>query len=157
MTDKVEKKGFERSSERTGETREKILNAAIRLFSRRGYRGTSVADIATDAGVAKSAVFWHFGTKNGLLDTLAGKLVSGNVQKMVQEIISGKGTDEADLINTFLTHFQHKLETEPELNRAYFLLMIESAVEDREAEKPFAQALNSYHRFMTTLIKTGQK
>ncbi|GEM_PF-3232205 len=65
MIDKTGKKRSEKFSERTGETREKILNAAIRLFSRKGYRGTSVADIATEAGVAKSAVLWRFGTKNG--------------------------------------------------------------------------------------------
>jgi len=138
-------------------TREKILDAAIRLFSRRGYRGTSVADIAKEAGVAKSAVFWYFGTKDGLLEMVVKKLVSGSVQQMIDEILTTEDADEADLLNTLLEHLQKKLGADPELNRAYLLLQIETYHEGREAGKPFEQALDSCIRFFTMLVANGQQ
>ena len=49
-------------------SREKILAAAIALFSDRGFAGTSVADVCERAGVVKTALYWHFENKEGLLD-----------------------------------------------------------------------------------------
>ena len=48
------------------QTQERIVGAAMALFASRGYEGTSIAAIAEQAGVSRSAVFWHFGDKEGL-------------------------------------------------------------------------------------------
>ncbi|MDJ0786554.1 MAG: TetR/AcrR family transcriptional regulator [Myxococcota bacterium] len=48
------------------ETQERIIQAAVELFASRGYEGTSVAAIASRAGVSTSAAFWHFNDKEGL-------------------------------------------------------------------------------------------
>lgn len=45
---------------------DKIRNAALVLFSRHGYEGTSIAEIATLAGVAKPLVHYHFSSKEEL-------------------------------------------------------------------------------------------
>ena len=45
---------------------DKIRNAAIMLFSRQGYEGTSIAEIATLAGVAKPLIHYHFSSKEEL-------------------------------------------------------------------------------------------
>lgn len=47
-------------------TREMILNAAARLFSDRGFEGTSVRDIIKAAGVNLGAINYYFGTKERL-------------------------------------------------------------------------------------------
>ncbi|TFH20877.1 MAG: TetR/AcrR family transcriptional regulator [Myxococcales bacterium] len=52
---------------RGDETRRRLLETATRLFSERGYDGVSVKDIATAAGVSQGSLFWHFGSKQGLL------------------------------------------------------------------------------------------
>lgn len=44
-------------------TRQKVLSAALELFSRDGFEGTSVKDIAQRAKVGHGTVFWHFGDK----------------------------------------------------------------------------------------------
>jgi AcrR family transcriptional regulator len=48
------------------ERRERIVDAAMRHFAERGYRGGRVEDIAADVGVAKGTVFLDFGSKEGL-------------------------------------------------------------------------------------------
>ncbi len=47
--------------------RERVLAAALRLFSREGYDATPVHRIAADAEVAAGLVYYHFGDKAGLL------------------------------------------------------------------------------------------
>ena len=39
--------------------REALLEAAARVFARRGFRDASVDDIAREAGFSKGAVYWH--------------------------------------------------------------------------------------------------
>ena len=50
-------------------TRERLLDAAMRLFAERGYRGTTVGDIEAAAGLAprSGALYQHFGGKEEAL------------------------------------------------------------------------------------------
>ena len=50
----------------SGETREKILEAACRLFAEKGYRGTTVAQICQEAHANIAAVNYHFRSKENL-------------------------------------------------------------------------------------------
>jgi len=54
-----------------------IKRAALKLFLKNGYEGTSVDDIASDAGVAKQTVYSHFRDKETLFRTLVGDLANG--------------------------------------------------------------------------------
>ena len=45
-----------------------ILQAAERLFGEKGYRGVSIDEIATAAGVSKGLVFYHFTSKKALVE-----------------------------------------------------------------------------------------
>ncbi|WON76172.1 multidrug efflux transporter transcriptional repressor AcrR [Serratia sp. UGAL515B_01] len=49
------------------ETRQQIIDAAVREFSERGVSATSLTDIATAAGVTRGAIYWHFKNKSDLL------------------------------------------------------------------------------------------
>ena len=53
-------------------TRESILDAATALFVDRGYEGVSMSAIAKDAGVTKSLIHHHFGTKAELYRDVFG-------------------------------------------------------------------------------------
>jgi TetR/AcrR family acrAB operon transcriptional repressor len=59
-----------RSKEDAAETREKILTAALEVFSRKGYSRATFVDIAKEIGLSKGAVYWHFKTKPDLLAAL---------------------------------------------------------------------------------------
>jgi AcrR family transcriptional regulator len=47
--------------------RTRLINAAVRVFDRKGYAAASVREVAEIAGVTKPAVYYHFGSKEGLL------------------------------------------------------------------------------------------
>lgn len=46
--------------------REELMNVAIRLFAEKGFKGTSIRDIADAHGVSLSNIYHHFGNKEGL-------------------------------------------------------------------------------------------
>jgi AcrR family transcriptional regulator len=58
------------SSRRGSDRREELISVATRLIARNGSRGTTLADIAHEAGVSQAAVVYHFGTKEGLLNAI---------------------------------------------------------------------------------------
>ncbi|MEV0457922.1 TetR/AcrR family transcriptional regulator [Catellatospora methionotrophica] len=55
--------------------REQLLAAALRLFARDGIQTTSLQDIATEAGVTKAGLYYHYKTKDEIvLDVLRPSL-----------------------------------------------------------------------------------
>lgn len=50
-----------------GDTRQKIINAAYKLFYRRGYGRVGVDEIAQEAGITKRTLYYHFDSKDQLL------------------------------------------------------------------------------------------
>ncbi|NJL51603.1 MAG: TetR/AcrR family transcriptional regulator [Hydrococcus sp. SU_1_0] len=53
------------------DTRTKILQAALQLFAKRGYEGTTTKDLAKSAGVAEGTLFRHFTSKKAILIEVA--------------------------------------------------------------------------------------
>jgi AcrR family transcriptional regulator len=56
-----------RSQPRGERTRERLLLAAWSLFAEHGYEGTSIGDVAQEAGVGVGTVYHHFADKRALL------------------------------------------------------------------------------------------
>ena len=69
-------------AERKAETREALLDAAARIFGRRGFHGASVDQVAEEAGFTKGAVYSHFGSKEALFLALLDR----HFERRVQEI-----------------------------------------------------------------------
>ena len=67
-----------RRRQQAAATRSEILAAALRLFEQRGYTATSMAAIATEAGVALKTVYLAFQTKRGVLLALWHLLLRGD-------------------------------------------------------------------------------
>ena len=59
--------------------RAEIFSAASKLFKSRGYRGTSLADIAKEVGADRASLYYYFGSKEELFDDLVTNVVRGNL------------------------------------------------------------------------------
>jgi len=51
-------------------TKDKILNVAIELFANKGFKGTSVREIARALGLTEGAVYRHFSGKDEILENI---------------------------------------------------------------------------------------
>lgn len=70
----------------------KILEAAIGVFSEKGFSAATTSEIAKSAGIAEGTVFRYFKTKKDILrgilihtiNIVSGKLILGSIEKIVQ-------------------------------------------------------------------------
>ncbi|MET9310542.1 helix-turn-helix domain-containing protein [Kribbella sp. NPDC003505] len=61
---------------RTGDTRARIQQAALELFAERGMQQTSLRDIADRLGVTKPALYYHFASREDLLNSLVEPMIA---------------------------------------------------------------------------------
>lgn len=61
---------------RAEQSRRQVLDAALELFSHRGYRATTVRDIADEAGVSTGSVYHHFEDKEQIFRTLVDEFMA---------------------------------------------------------------------------------
>ena len=55
-------------------TKERILEEALKLFSQSGYMGTSMNDIAAELGVTKAALYKHYKSKQEILESIVERM-----------------------------------------------------------------------------------
>ena len=55
-------------------TKERIVDEALTLFSRQGYKGTSVKNIADAVGIKDSSIYKHFKSKREIIDAIVDQM-----------------------------------------------------------------------------------
>jgi AcrR family transcriptional regulator len=71
-----------RRQEQARETRRRLLDAAYRVFTEKGFAGASIPDIAREAGVAVPTVYWAFRSKRALLMELISTRAAGDEEQV---------------------------------------------------------------------------
>ena len=99
--------GFQRRKRRK---RSQILQAALQLFERHGFRRVSIADIASHARVSQVTIYNHFGSKESLIREVLRTFLEARLERY-RKIIAGSlpyreklrsiVTDKAALIDQF--------------------------------------------------------
>lgn len=87
-------------------TKENIINSAIDLFSENGYTETSIRAIANRAGIKESSIYYHFNTKNDILNQITEEyinMVKSNILKMPEFKTNIPSVDE--IIDTLCFKF----------------------------------------------------
>ena len=130
-------------------TRRAILDAAIVRFGREGYRATSVADIARDAGVGGTVAYAYFPNKEALflaaVDEDAAAVISEGVTDVVADLSTGGWRQS--LVFTLVASLEHH----PLARR--LLAGLEPDVTDRVLEIP---ALNELRKAVAERLRTEQ-
>lgn len=84
------------------DTREKILETAMRLFSTQGYGNTSLSQVAKEAQVSKALIFWHFENKEQLFRTALQKTLEPYVINILDDL---EGLSELDQIRRLIDEY----------------------------------------------------
>ncbi|WP_348767110.1 TetR family transcriptional regulator [uncultured Salinisphaera sp.] len=80
-----------RTPEQAEQTRLKVIDAGLRLFSQYGYSGTTLAMIAKDAGMSRGPIYWHFKNKDELFEA-----VIAYSQTPLQRLVDAARADTPD-------------------------------------------------------------
>ena len=141
----------------TGENRRlQILRVAMRLFSQRGFRGTTTKEIALAAGVSEAMVFRHFATKNELysaiLDHKACLHDEMDPTAVVADAIARK--DDRAVFEGIARHALDQHEDDPEFQR----LLLHSALEEHELAQMFWEKfVQRVYRSLGSYIRQRQR
>jgi len=137
------------------DARELLLKAAIPLFAKKGYAGTSVKDIADRAGVNVSLVSYHFDGKEGLYRTCIENF-GKNRLAATERILQPAATREEFRVRLemFIDDLMVWFDEEPDL----------CSIVQREAEMGFEMTRDVFEQtfvkiFMTFIgfVEAGQK
>lgn len=66
-------------------TRDRILGTALAAFADRGYNAAGVQELCGASGVTKPTLYYHFGSKRGLLEAIEAELYQPFVQRVGDE------------------------------------------------------------------------
>lgn len=72
-------------SPKGNQTMEKILKVSLKLFSTKGYKATTVRDIASAVGIKQSALYNHFKNKDAILSKLISDLTSSAIVTLLDD------------------------------------------------------------------------
>jgi AcrR family transcriptional regulator len=81
--------------EKRSATRASLLEAARKVFGRRGYYGASLDEIAEEAGFSKGALYYNFGGKEGLFLALLEERLEERVNLIREAFLSAPTASDA--------------------------------------------------------------
>ncbi len=138
---------------RTGNTEQRIIQAALQIFVRNGYHGTSVAEITRKVGLTKGALYSHFSGKGELLlriiDEYKSRFIGGMARALAE--CSGDALDRIHAVFSFNSRFA--LENQ---DMCVFLTFIATEL---NADVDFEPALKSvyieYRKIIGAVVREG--
>ena len=141
----------------TGENRRlQILRVAMRLFSQRGFRGTTTKEIALAAGVSEAMVFRHFATKeelySAILDHKACVHETMDPLHVVSKAVAAK--DDVAVFEGLALEALNQHDCDPEFHR----LLLHSALEEHELAQMFWEKFVKHvYRTLRSYIRERQR
>ncbi|MFB7501939.1 ScbR family autoregulator-binding transcription factor [Streptomyces broussonetiae] len=126
--------GQELKQERAIQTRAQVLTAAAELLSAKGYRNTSMQDVADRVGMTKGAVYFHFRSK----EALAVAVVQHHYGQWpnVAENIRASGLGPLDTVEELLNRAATAFQKDPVM-QAGARLQLERPLIDTELPQPY--------------------
>lgn len=134
----------------------RILEAAARVFARRGFFGTVVADIATEAGIGKGTIYEYFDSKEDLFFAVFEWFVqqTGAKTKISISALKGSAPQRLEALSESLMGSWDEI-------RDIFSLVMEfwsasASSETRERfQQAFRQGYSDFRGIVSSLIRDG--
>lgn len=138
------------------ERREQILQIAMRLFSEKGFRGTTTKEIANAAGVSEAIIFRHFANKDELYSAILDhKACDRRFQNPFEEL--AEKIAAKDDFGVFYTMTLNALEHHAE-DTDFLRLMLHSALEEHELARTFIEGfITEVYEFLGEYIRQRQQ
>ncbi|MBO8159619.1 TetR/AcrR family transcriptional regulator [Thermosyntropha sp.] len=128
--------------------REKILDAATRLVMEKGVKGTSLADIAREAGISKGTLFYYFPSKDELIYELTVKHFDQMLKGFLDRISYVEGENPEEVIREGLMLILNA-EKRDKLN---LYLLQEAFMGNEILKKRFRDTYAGYRQIMQTFL-----
>jgi len=131
-----------------GDTREKLLDTAEKLFAARGFYGVSIAAIADELGITKQALLHHFGSKEQLYGAMLARISED--YRAQQEEMAARSDDPAAGLQAFLMRMS---ENALDANARTRLLMRELLDNNERAKAAGSWYLSAFLTTLTDMVR----
>jgi TetR/AcrR family transcriptional regulator len=147
-----------------GDRRRQIVDVAMRLFSDRGFRGTTTKEIAQAAGVSEAIIFRHFATKEDLYTAIIDqKACAGGMADMERPVVEDiqcsvaahmeAGNDRAVFEHIALHMMEHHAR-----DTEFLRLLFYSALEGHQLSEMFwDRNVRALYEFLGSYIRRRQR
>ena len=143
-----------------GNTKQEILDAALKLFSVHGYEATSISQLAEAVGIRKASLYSHFENKQAILDALIKTTLE---QYEKHSIFSNADWNDPDFTKDkeitpdtaakmFLGQVRYILH-DPQISRARKMLTIEQFQNPQMARLQTKQNYTDVMQYFTGLVR----
>jgi len=135
-----------RTREEAELTRKRVIEAALKLFSRNGYSQTTLAMIAAEAGYSRGPIYWNFSSKDELFEA-----VLGFSQQPLQQLVERARTepDPRRAIDDFVDEW-FRLLVEDDWFRQSFEILLNKT----ELTAAMARTIRREHQLTRAIIAT---
>lgn len=138
------------------QSREKILEVAARLMGERGYDGTSLAAVGVEAGVPKSLLLHHFGTKAGLLSAVMTRGAQRFFEQMrAAQAAPPPGGTHAERLGWMLRTTAEVFGAHHDFHRLHTILMMTSSVVDPDVREAIRQVRAEGRDLMHAMVASA--
>lgn len=138
------------------ESHERIVRAAIALFSRQSYHGTSVREIARLADVNELTVFRHFDNKEAIFHAALESCISGVTTRIRSIEMSGENDSPEVILRRIISIFVDISEFSPEVVRLIAIAILEGNGKAHElCRKHLGPVFLRIHDYLEAQRRTG--
>jgi AcrR family transcriptional regulator len=137
--------------ERTEESAQRLLDAAIELIAEKGFERTTVAEIGERAGYSRSMVRARYGSKEALLESIFGAELDRRLMPRADQELVG-----LDWVLARVDHVLALLDDERELMRAFCVMSLEAGIGIASLRSWYTNWLAEYERQLADQLRLGQ-
>jgi len=143
------------NQERREHSTEQVLAAALKLFVSRGYKATSIDDIAREAGLTKGAVYFYFKGKSALILELL--VQSGELYQAIFSQMQNSGKSAGEQLELFVDWAAQVGAQNNTLLLLPILVSLEFFGRDEAVEKSVTRLYDLFQAEMERVVVMGQE
>ncbi|MGA1828045.1 TetR/AcrR family transcriptional regulator [Microbacterium sp.] len=133
--------------------REEILERALEVIAREGYRGASIKELAEAVGLSQAGLLHYFDSKEELFTEILRK--RDEIDVVHYGPVPPAGTDAVDLRSTYVGIIRHNSDV-PGLVQLFSRLSVDAADPEHPAHKYFIERNDNIRRVFQTALAQQQ-
>jgi len=136
--------------------KDRIIEAAARVFAQKGYAGSSVADIAVKAEIGKGTIYAYFDSKEDLFFAVFEWFIlqTGTAAKVSVSHLGGSATQRLEVLSDSIMGMWDEIQDVFTLTIEFWAASSSSQIRDRFKEA-FRRMYNEFRGLVVALIRDG--
>jgi len=139
--------------DQAGQTRDRILATAARLFSEHGYESTPLSQVARESQVSKALVLWHFDSKEKLFRAALGR----TLEPYFIDVDDLSGLTEGAQIERLIELFYEFVRDNVYSVRFFFGLIVTSERRPNDVVERVNELYGVFRSLLSDIIASGQR